>query len=147
MSWTQTLQYFLPSQSSVRIISSHLQNLPQSVPDLSSLTANTCNTGESMSLSMGNQSEVRGHSSTRDLWADMARSVPPPSSPTSPDVGLASTERHTVSHALTSLSELYNNDLTKPLLLGAFAHPQMTEHLHCAWWSLFLFIKSCSSFA
>jgi len=26
---------------------------------------------------MGNQSEVRGRLSTRGLWADMARSVPP----------------------------------------------------------------------
>jgi len=59
-----------------------------------------------MSLSMGNQSEVRGRSSTHDLRADMARSVPAPSSPTSPDVGLASTERHTVSHAHPELMSL-----------------------------------------
>jgi len=31
------------------------------------------------------------------------------------------------------MNELYNRDLMKPLLLGAFAHPQMTQHLHCAW--------------
>lgn len=151
MSWTQTPQHFLPSQSSVRIISSRLQNLPQSVPDLSSLTANTCNTGEFHESFYGkpvwslrlfiDSWPLGGHG-----WECASHLLTHQSR--------CGTSKYREAHCWPcppgtqeSLNDLYNNDLMKPLLLGAFAHPQMTEHLHCAWWSLFLFMKSCSSFA